>query len=66
MRWAGIPVPDTFLAAAQAIGVPPQDCLVIEDAVTGVKAAGRAAAGGGRPGGQPGEPGGGVLGGDFM
>ena len=39
---AGKPAPDVFLAAARAIGVATQNCLVIEDAVTGVKAAKRA------------------------
>jgi len=36
---AGKPAPDVFLAATQAIGIPPQNCLVIEDSVTGVEAA---------------------------
>jgi beta-phosphoglucomutase len=35
----GKPAPDIFLAAAAAIDTPPQHCLVIEDAVTGVEAA---------------------------
>ena len=37
------PAPDLFLLAAQALGVPPADCLVIEDSqhgVTGARAAG--------------------------
>lgn len=37
------PAPDLFLHAAQALGVAPQDCLVLEDSVngvTGAKAAG--------------------------
>jgi beta-phosphoglucomutase family hydrolase len=38
----GKPAPDVFLAAAQAIQVPPNECLVIEDAVTGVEGARRA------------------------
>jgi mannitol-1-/sugar-/sorbitol-6-phosphatase len=38
----GKPNPDPYLAAAARLGVAPQDCLVIEDAVAGV-AAGRAA-----------------------
>jgi beta-phosphoglucomutase len=38
----GKPAPDVFLAAARAIDVPPYDCLVIEDAVTGVEGAKRA------------------------
>lgn len=33
------PAPDIFLAAAQELGLPPAQCLVIEDAVTGVQAA---------------------------
>lgn len=37
----GKPAPDTFLAAARALDVPPTDCAVFEDALAGV-AAGRA------------------------
>ena len=32
------PAPDVYLAAAQAVGVPAQRCLVVEDTVTGVQA----------------------------
>jgi beta-phosphoglucomutase-like phosphatase (HAD superfamily) len=39
----GKPAPDTFLAAAAALGVEPAACAVFEDAVAGV-AAGRAGA----------------------
>jgi HAD superfamily hydrolase (TIGR01509 family) len=35
----GKPAPDLFLAAAQAEGVPPECCLVIEDSVPGIAAA---------------------------
>ena len=35
----GKPAPDCFHAAAAKIGVAPKDCLVIEDAPTGVQAA---------------------------
>jgi beta-phosphoglucomutase len=35
----GKPAPDIFLAAAQALAVPPRRCLVIEDAPAGVQAA---------------------------
>ena len=38
----GKPNPDIFLLAAQKLGVPPQECLVIEDAEHGVTAAKRA------------------------
>jgi beta-phosphoglucomutase len=36
---AGKPAPDVFLASAKAIGIPPRNCLVIEDAVAGVAGA---------------------------
>jgi len=32
------PAPDVYLAAAAALGVPPQRCAVVEDTVTGVTA----------------------------
>jgi beta-phosphoglucomutase len=35
----GKPAPDTFLAAAEALDVRPEYCVVIEDAVAGVEAA---------------------------
>lgn len=38
------PDPAIFLAAAAALGVPPSSCLVVEDAVNGVQAAGRSGA----------------------
>jgi beta-phosphoglucomutase-like phosphatase (HAD superfamily) len=38
---AGKPAPDTYLAAARALGVPPDAAVVYEDALAGV-AAGRA------------------------
>jgi len=34
----GKPAPDAFLAASQALGVHPRDCVVFEDAVNGVRA----------------------------
>lgn len=34
----GKPAPDIFLIAAQRIGVPPPNCLVVEDAESGVQA----------------------------
>ncbi|MDN4474116.1 HAD family hydrolase [Demequina zhanjiangensis] len=37
----GKPAPDTFLLAADLLGVPAKECVVVEDALTGV-AAGRA------------------------
>ena len=39
---AGKPEPDLFLAAADAEGVPPGACLVVEDSIPGVRAARRA------------------------
>jgi len=36
---AGKPAPDLFLHAARAIGVPPADCVVIEDSTPGLEAA---------------------------
>ncbi len=38
----GKPAPDIFLAAAAALGIPPANCLVLEDAAKGVLAAERA------------------------
>ena len=35
----GKPAPDTFLLAAQQLGVPPAQCLVFEDAELGIQAA---------------------------
>ncbi len=39
---AGKPDPYVFLEAARQLGVPPAQCVVVEDAVTGVEAARRA------------------------
>ena len=35
---AGKPKPDTYLRGAQLLGVPPERCVVVEDAVSGVQA----------------------------
>ncbi|HWB58855.1 MAG TPA: HAD family phosphatase [Chthoniobacteraceae bacterium] len=35
----GKPAPDPFLVAAQRLGVPPEKCLVFEDAQTGIESA---------------------------
>ena len=34
----GKPAPDTFLKAAERLSLPPQYCVVVEDAVQGVQA----------------------------
>jgi HAD superfamily hydrolase (TIGR01509 family) len=33
------PAPDLFLLAAEKMGIPPEDCLVIEDSLLGIEAA---------------------------
>ena len=38
-RGAPKPAPDVYLYAARAMTVPPQDCVVVEDSVSGVRAA---------------------------
>jgi sugar-phosphatase len=38
----GKPNPDPYLAAAEAMGVPPDSCIVFEDAPSGIEAAKRA------------------------
>jgi beta-phosphoglucomutase len=38
----GKPDPEVFLVAASRVGVPPQRCVVVEDAVAGIEAARRA------------------------
>ncbi len=38
----GKPAPDIYLAGAAAIGVPPENCLAIEDSPAGIEAAWRA------------------------
>lgn len=39
---AGKPSPDLFLKAAESLGYPPSECLVLEDSRTGLEAAQRA------------------------
>lgn len=34
----GKPAPDVYLAAARALGVAPEECLVVEDSINGVRA----------------------------
>ena len=38
----GKPAPDVFLKAASLLGIQPQDCVVLEDALFGIEAARRA------------------------
>src|SRR5271166_1207266 len=38
----GKPDPEVYLAAASRVGVPPQKCIVVEDAVAGIEGARRA------------------------
>jgi len=38
----GKPDPEVFLVAADRLGVPPERCVVVEDAAAGIEAAGRA------------------------
>ena len=40
---AGKPDPEVFLTAAERLGVPPERCIVVEDAAAGIEAARRAA-----------------------
>ena len=35
----GKPAPDVFLKAAEKLNIPPEECMVVEDAKTGIKAA---------------------------
>ena len=35
---AGKPAPDTYLKAAQMLGIEPRRCIVVEDAISGVQA----------------------------
>jgi beta-phosphoglucomutase len=41
----GKPAPEAFLLAAERLGLPPEECMVLEDAAAGVEAARRAAMG---------------------
>ena len=41
----GKPAPDFYLRAAEALGLQPKDCIVFEDAVSGLRAAAAAGAG---------------------
>ena len=42
---AGKPAPDIFLIAAEKIGVAPKDCIVFEDAISGIESAKKAGIG---------------------
>ncbi|HSS45198.1 MAG TPA: HAD-IA family hydrolase [Thermoanaerobaculia bacterium] len=35
----GTPHPEIFLTGAKELGVPPEECFVVEDAVSGIQAA---------------------------
>lgn len=39
VNYVGKPLPDIYLHAAKQLGQDPQDCIVIEDSATGIKAA---------------------------
>ena len=41
----GKPAPDIYLLAAQRIGLPPERCIIVEDALSGIQAAHAAGAG---------------------
>lgn len=41
----GKPDPEIYLKSAEAVGVPPEDCLVLEDAFSGIRAGQNAGAG---------------------
>lgn len=36
---SGKPAPDLYLGAAEKLGLPPQDCMVVEDSHSGIRAA---------------------------
>ena len=44
-KFPGKPEPDIYLLAAKNLGLTPNDCIVIEDAVSGIESAKRAGAG---------------------
>lgn len=44
-RMATKPSPDPYLIAAQRLGLPPEQCVVVEDSLHGIQSAGRAGIG---------------------